>query len=63
MVIRSIFRKPVFDVLLKFVFIPLLNKMIKPERFISKGILSLLEMQSSISLTLWPKLICFSLFF
>ena len=52
MVMRYIFRKPVFNALLNYVFTPLLGKIMKPDRIVSRLIMSFLEMQSSISLTL-----------
>ena len=52
MISRYIFRRPFFLLLKKILFEPLLAKIIKPERAVSKLIMSLLEMQSSISLTL-----------
>lgn len=52
LVMRYLFRKPFFTLLKRLLIEPLLAKIIKPERMASKLILSLIEMQSSISLTL-----------
>lgn len=52
MLTRYIFRKPFFNFMLKYVFAPVLGKIMKPERVLSRLIMSVLEMQSSISLTL-----------
>ena len=52
MIMRYIFRRPFFMLLKRLLIEPLLAKIIKPERMVSKIIMSLIEMQSSISLTL-----------
>lgn len=52
MIMRYLFRKPFFLLLKRLLIEPLLAKIIKPERMVSKLILSIIEMQSSISLTL-----------
>lgn len=52
MIKRYIFRKPFYDLVRRIIIVPLLAKIIKPERSISNLIMSLFDMQSSISLTL-----------
>ena len=49
---RYIFRKPLYNLLRQLVIVPVLSKIIRPERAISNFIMSLFDMQSSISLTL-----------
>ena len=49
---RYIFRKPLFNVLKSMVIVPVLKKFMKEERMVFSLLMSLLEMQSSVTLTL-----------
>jgi len=49
---RYLFRRPLFLALKKYLIEPCLQKVMRKDRIIYKIILSLLEMQSSITLTL-----------
>jgi hypothetical protein len=53
---RYLFRRPVFLILKKNIIEPLLKKIMKEDRMAYKLILSILEMQSSITLTIWEEI-------